>query len=241
MGFAPFQGVARERHHAVLGWLSALSPAMLPFAALGLLAPVSLWFLVAPLLALTALAAYGASVAAAVEPRRSEPRRWRFKALVGLLHVVQPIVRTWGRLRETPADALPARRPPWMGDRAIWLAELRRNLGGRHCRVRPAAPHRPWDLTVSVGPLLSCRMTTAVTWGWSPHHRASWRPRAFAWPVLAAVGPAALVAPLAAAALLAAAGVVAAVEALALRRIVRHALAVTTRGAVVAWEPVDAA
>jgi hypothetical protein len=229
MGFAPFQGVTHDRHHAVLGWLSALSPVMVPLAALGLLAPFSLWFLAAPLIALAGLTAFGASIAAAVEPARTEPRRRRFKALVGVLHVVQPIVRTWGRLRGKAAEALPERRSVWMGDRAVWLAELNRYLGGRHCRVRPARPDEPWDFTVSVGPLVAARLATGVAWGWNPLARTSYRPRRIAWAVVpVTMIAAALVSlPLAvfAAPCLAA---IAILEGLLVTRVVRDALATTT-------------
>jgi glycosyltransferase involved in cell wall biosynthesis len=231
MGFAPFQGVTRDRHHAVLGWLSALSPVMVPLAALGLLAPFSLWFLAAPLIALAGLTAFGASIAAAVEPARTEPRRRRFKALVGLLHVVQPMVRTWGRLRGTPAEPLPERRRAWMGDRALWLAELKRNLGARHCRVRAARPDQAWDLVVSVGPLLACRLTTAVTWGWTPHSGLSWRLRWSGLPVIAVLAATAVFDLRAAALLLVFSGILAIVETVGLRVIVGGAVAATTNGA----------
>ena len=90
---------------------------------------------------------------------------WRLRSLVA---------RMWGRLRGHP---LPPRAPadqPWTGRREDWLRALQRELSSRWCAVRAGPPGDTWDLQVGAGPLLRCRLRTAVRWEWDPVVRRSW-------------------------------------------------------------------
>jgi hypothetical protein len=50
----------------------------------------------------------------------------------------------------------------------MWLLELARELARGWGAVRLSSPSDSWDLSVSVGPLMSYRITTAVVWNWQP-------------------------------------------------------------------------
>src|SRR5262249_42643448 len=135
------------------------------------------WFLVAPLLALAWVVAYATAIAVGVRPGPNEEHPVALRSLVAALHVAQPFLRTWGRLRASPADPLPPRDSDWLGDRAAWLDELRRALADAGRSVVPGGPHDAWDLAVSAGPFVRCRLTTAVAWSWTPLQRTTWRLR----------------------------------------------------------------
>jgi hypothetical protein len=230
MGLAPFQAVARRRLENALGTFSSLLPLAAPLVLLGALAPLSLWILAAPALALALVVGYAAAIAAAVRPRGND-RPIRLRLLVGALHVVQPFARTWGRLRGQVRTPIPRPKLSWQGDRRDWLTMLTRELAS-HCRVRVGGQHDRWDLAVSVGPFVSCRVTTAV-WQWTPAYGITWRPRAglfiaifppavlfglgFSWPALGMT-------------LLS--GLVGTCETVIVRRRVRRALSATTETAM---------
>jgi hypothetical protein len=94
--------------------------------------------------------------------------------------------------------------------------------------VRHGGPHDRWDLEVSVGPLLRCRLNTAVRWEWDPVTRRSWSASAVGV-VAMLVGVLLLaVSPSAAAVVLGSLGAVAALEAVVLRRWTGQAVARTT-------------
>jgi O-antigen biosynthesis protein len=98
-GSAAYQSVYRGGGHT----LDILHQAGIPVAAV-LVATLPLGFL-ATALALPGLAglifvaALAIADAARVEPPRRMRRRGRFRGLVALLHIVQPLARIWGRLR----------------------------------------------------------------------------------------------------------------------------------------------
>ena len=176
MGTAPFQTELRDRAAPVVMWGSALAPllAALALAALpvSVLVPAAL-FLPPAVLSLLLGYAVATALAADVDPREESP--WRLRALVGVLHVVQPLVRAWGRVRGRP---LPAREVPaasWSGSREQWLRALHHELSSHWCVVRSGSPHGSWDLEVRVGPVLRCRLNTAVLWEWDPVARTGWR------------------------------------------------------------------
>ncbi len=236
LGTASYQGIEARRGETALVWLGALLPLAAPLAlAAGLLA------LVAPpagaalgaLLAAVVLA-YAAGVFASTRPTRHEPHPVRYRLLVAVLHVVQPFVRTWGRLVTRPLGRI--YQPPgwgWTGDRAAWLRALEHRIreAGGHARI--AGPTDPWDLEVVVGPLVEVRIVTAVTWSWVPHHRVRLRPRPGGWLALAGAALAGLVvSPVVGGALGVVAAIVAGTEMVVLRRRVGGVLADTTSGAV---------
>lgn len=170
LGGAPYQSVAARPGEAFFGWYAALLPLAVPVGMLGLLLALVVPTLLAlPALAVLVIAAYAATVLATATPPRGESQRWRWRALVAFLHVAQPFVRIWGRLREPGLDPLP--RPPspaWSGDRLRWLLDLERTLTSRGLSARFAGPSSSWDLAASVGLLLEARITTAVRWSWTP-------------------------------------------------------------------------
>ena len=191
LGLAPYQGVVKRRSETVRDWASALLPLAAPIAAAGIaLSFLNLWWLILTALALSSVLAYGAGIALATTPARSEPEPTRFRALVAWLHVSQPFVRAWGRLRNKAADPLPSDPPHWTGDRILWLQGLDRHLSEQRCVVVTASPTEPWDLEARVGPMIRLRVTAAVLWGWTPVTKLSHRPRPVwtALVVLAAIG-----------------------------------------------------
>lgn len=173
LGGAPFQPVVRHRATTLSGWVGALLPLTVPLALLALvLAPFAPVSLAVATGAVAVVGGYAAAVFAAArpDPGQRAPLAWR--ALVAFLHVVQPLVRAWGRLRGPGLPPLPPPcAPEWSGDRLAWLRVLARELSGRSCTVRFPAPGESWDMQVSVGPLLAARLWTAVQWGWTPRVR----------------------------------------------------------------------
>jgi O-antigen biosynthesis protein len=177
MGLAPFQPTSRRRGALAIARVSSLIPIASLAALLGLLAPLSIWMLAAPALVVGLLVTYAAVIACTVMPPRSQAHPVRYRLLVAALHLVQPLARTWGRLRGRPCDPLPDAGPTlWSGDRTEWLSRLRRELATAQCRVRAGGPHDAWDLHVSAGLLMSCRVTTAIAWNWVPMARTALRP-----------------------------------------------------------------
>ena len=170
-GSALFQPVVGRPAEQIVSRLGAYVPLAAALAVLGLLASLSLWWLAAPALTIVLLMAYGATVAFAVRPDRGEPHPLRFRLFVGLLHLLQPLARAWGRLCGARADSLSEAPPHWLGDRLAWIETLGRELSDQGCTVKASEAHDRWDLDVTVGPLMRCRLTTAVVWNWQPLYR----------------------------------------------------------------------
>jgi glycosyltransferase involved in cell wall biosynthesis len=178
LGLAPFQRVSRWRAQAAMQFGAALMPLLLPVAIFGLiLGFVSGWALLIPALAVAAVASYAGLAAAAIRPHHQEPHPYRLRLLAGTMHAIQPFVRAWGRLTTRPLPALERNTHPWTADRVRWLLDLKRELARRSCAVRLSSPSDSLDLSVSVGPLMSCRITTAVVWNWQPMWRGLILPR----------------------------------------------------------------
>lgn len=229
MGQAPFQGVVRRRSEYVLGWAQALVPAVATFGVAAALGAVA-W---PPLLGGSAIAAafvvaFALAVAVATRPAETESHPVVHRALVGALHVIQPIVRAWARIRSRAGGAQPPEPLPWTGDRLRWLLELRRQLVARRCAIWWGSPTTSWDFEASIGPFIYYRVTTAVVWGWVPQYasRLTARPALFG---AALVGGLLLTfLPAVGAAVLSTTVVVAAIEALALGRILDKSVAATS-------------
>lgn len=237
-GTAPFQPAISNRARAsgdlVVVTLPLVVAAGLAAAPFALLAPAAglvtlctaLWF-----------AGVGVATAASVRPARDEPHPGRLRALAGLLTVLQPVVRTWGRLTGPPSGLAPAPRPAWSGDRAQWLHELQVDLRRQGRRVAPAADGQFWDLEVTDRGPVSARLTTAVAWSWEPRAKVRYRLRP-AWAAglaatVVAVAASAAVAPLLAAAGAGAAAIAVLASGVRTHVAVREALRRTTAGAVV--------
>jgi glycosyltransferase involved in cell wall biosynthesis len=232
-GSAPYQRVVDRPADTAMQVGGAVLPLSAPVALAGGVASVwEPWALTVPALMLALVTAYAVLAAVAIRPGRAEPSPARVRCLAGVLHAVQPFVRTWGRLRGRPLPQRVTPRQPWTGDRPAWLVSLQRELARGWRRVTPGGPTDGWDLAVTAGPCARYSITTAVVWGWEPVWRgrllprrryvaalaaASLLPLAGGWLVLVPVG------------MLAAA----AAEATVLRRTVGRVVRLTVAGAAV--------
>jgi glycosyltransferase involved in cell wall biosynthesis len=236
MGTAPFQTELRDRATPAVMWASAMVP-LLVLAALVAL-PVAVVLpaaLAVPAAVLLLLVGYAVCVAAATRTTREGPT-WRLRALVGMLHVLQPLARTWGRLRGKPLPPRALTAQSWSGSREKWLQSLHQDLSAHWCAVRKGLPHGSWDIEIGVGPMLRCRLNAAVVWAWNPVTRRTWALSRTGALGLAASAGALLFLPrwgaAVAAALLVALLLCAVVEAVLLTRLTSRAVARTTSGAV---------
>jgi hypothetical protein len=176
-------------------------------------------------------ALFAAAVAVSLDVDRNERSPVRFRLLVAVLHLVQPVARTWGRL-STPEPAVEPRPCGWTGDRIAWLRALVRESRSHRLSVRQGGATEGCDLHWTVGPFVEARVNTAVVWNWVPRFTVSYRLRATVAVLLVGVGVLAVLAPLAAlvAATLAFAAVT--VEGVRLRRRVSSALDRSIAGAI---------
>jgi glycosyltransferase involved in cell wall biosynthesis len=180
LGLAPYQGVVKRRSETVRDWTAALLPLAAPVAAAGIaLSLLNLWWLLLTAVALGAVLGYGAGIALAAQPERSEPEPLKFSLLVAWLHVAQPFVRAWGRVRNKALEPASPGTQAWAGDRLGWLRSLERELTGRGCSVTVGRATDPWDIEAGVGPLMRVRLATAVLWGWTPVARLRLHPRPY--------------------------------------------------------------
>lgn len=228
MGTAPFQPILRRRSEAALNSLSAYLPLLFPLALLGVLAPLSTWWLAAPLLDAGLAAAYMVAVAVAVSPGREEPRPLAFRLLVAFLHLAQPLTRAWGRLHGPSVETPAPRSWTWAGERMAWLLDVELELARRGCQVLRNTETDAWDIVARIGPFVRSRVTTAVVWRWTPVFRQALRARG--WLLLPLATALALLLTGAlwwGVALLVATGAWTATEAVWLRRTVRAALEYT--------------
>ncbi|OJF11351.1 glycosyltransferase [Couchioplanes caeruleus] len=229
-GTAPYQPVARRRAEAAAQYGGVLLPLTLPPVVAGLLImPVSSWALPVVATAVVAVLGYALLVATTLAVPDGEPRPVALRLLVAALHVLQPFVRLWGRLRGRPLSGPPPQGSTWSGDRLTWLRLLEDDLRARRCAVRRSSPFSTWDVAATVGPFLTARIVTAVLWRWQPAHRVRWSLRLTLPLLLAVLSVLAVVDLAVAAAGAGAAGVALGCEALLLGRRVRAGLAHTTR------------
>jgi glycosyltransferase involved in cell wall biosynthesis len=225
LGSAPFQPVTGRPNQALLDWASAMAPlvaaAMVVAVAAGVVfAPF--WALAAGLAGLLVLYATAAGWAAPLD--RREPHPAKVRALIGALHLMQPLARMWGRLRGSPARSASPGPPAWTGERLAWLESFEHQCSALRCTVRPGGPVDPWDLEISRGPLLRCRFSAAVVWQWTPLHRARLAPRPAAVAAFALAAMGAWVGPPILLALPCAIAAAAVTEATVLRSSVRRAV-----------------
>ncbi len=190
-GAAPFQPVTSRTAEIAGAWASALLPLAGPVAIVGLaLGLISLRWLVLPALLVALAFSYAGAIAISAPVDHHDPQPWRVRALVGALHVLQPLARAWGRITGPRRDRrLELRSEEWIADRSAWLRDLGLTLEKLRCAVRPGGPDSAWDLWASSGLVVSARITTAVVWQRDPLYSVSYRPRPFFAVVLAvAVG-----------------------------------------------------
>lgn len=230
-GEAPFQTTRRRSSEIALSWITALLPLLAIPALVGL--GIGPWhpsgFVVAGAI-LGALVGVAVLVALASRPPRNEPRPIAFRIMVGLLHVAQPIIRAWGRVRGPRlAPTNGNGKHAWAGNRSIWIRDLRRELSGKGFRVRFGSAGAEWDLETT-GFLTAVRVRCAVAWGWIPVHRLASYTRLPLYLVIGAALALAAFDPISGALAFAALIGVAVVETWHLRRAVHRAVQVTTGG-----------
>jgi glycosyltransferase involved in cell wall biosynthesis len=232
MGTAPYQTVTARPAHTVSMWGNVVVPfaivAALVLGAVGLVWPPTL---VASAVVAAGLLAFAATVAASTPLHPREPRPGRLRVLVGALHLLQPVARTWGRLRTPvrPIDRTSA--TAWTGDREGWLRELVGDLRRRRVTVTAGAPSESWDIACAVGPFVRAKVTTAVAWGWTPRFRISYRPTRLTLALAAVLVATAFVGPAWFPAVAVTIGAVALLDALVLRRRLTSSLATSVTGA----------
>lgn len=153
---------------------------LLPGLALAgvFLAWMSAWWLLLTGAALVGLLGTAGLAAVHARPPADVGDRTRFRALVGLLHVIQPLARTSGRLQADPARRGTEAPPAWLGRRAGLAQQMSAVLRSRGCMARYGTDPEAGDLIVRVGPLLSAGVVTAVTGdGRPPRVRVAYRGR----------------------------------------------------------------
>jgi glycosyltransferase involved in cell wall biosynthesis len=185
-GTAPFQSIARRPAEQVSALMTAILPLILPVAGIGLaLSAFSRIWLTVPAVMAAIAAAHAVLAALGLRIDRLETRPLRMRMLVGVLHVAQPFMRWWGRLRSKPADRTSHGEVPWDGDRAGWLQSLQTALKSHGCSVRVGETRHTWDLGAKVGlGLVEARLTTAVAWKWEPRYRVRYVGRVPTWALL---------------------------------------------------------
>ena len=181
LGVEPFQPTHRRRGEEALATLLALLPMLLAVGALTVACGLvtSTVALVAAGLALVGVPVATVGLTAFVETRPPSAVRGkiRYRSLVAVLHLLQPCVRAWGRLRTRP---LPVREPQatvWTGNRLTFIDDVARAAKLRRWQVRYGGATDPFDLVASRG-LTRARINLAVVWDWTPEWNARCRPRA---------------------------------------------------------------
>jgi glycosyltransferase involved in cell wall biosynthesis len=153
---------------AVLAALTALGASWRPLA---LAAPLLAVALAAPL-AQAALAA----ARARIDPRHDPVERRRIRALVFLLHLLQPLARLWGRVRHGltlwrrhaagPSGLPRPRRAVVWSERweppAERLRRVERRVREAGCHVRRGGDFDRWDLEARAGSFGSARLQAAT-------------------------------------------------------------------------------
>jgi O-antigen biosynthesis protein len=143
---------------------------------------ISLCFLALPLVVLTALAAGYAAHGVRVARRERLWPTWRFGPLIGLLHLLPPVARTWGRSRaERPSAFERSCSSSWplrsMGgglfvaegvdevSREAFLEGLRDRLLAAGLRPNAVSPWDDADVTCDSPLFWGARMVSYVAWG----------------------------------------------------------------------------
>jgi GT2 family glycosyltransferase len=195
-GSAPFQPVSIDRASVAVSWAIALLPLAAAAGAGGLVAAgvagvmgagaAATWLSAVPAVALGLMTLFVLAVASSADVDGDEPAPGRLRALIGILHVAQPLARTWGRVTtragsrlvvEEPKAAEVADAGAWTGHRHQALVDLERRLRSARLNVRHLDPSSSRDLAVATGPFTRVTVTLGVAWSWTPHVRTALRPR----------------------------------------------------------------
>ena len=179
-GTAPYQSVVHRRSEVARTWATALLPLLVMIGLVGAIAGSFWspgWWIAGA--SLVATVSYGVLVGIAAHPVRGEPHPIRYRALVALMHLSQPLVRTWGRVVTRRSRSVPQNggNGGWTGERDHWLIQLEQRLSADGCAIRIGGPNDDWDFEASRGLFVASRVTLAVLWGWTPVSRIRIRMR----------------------------------------------------------------
>jgi len=175
-GLAPYQTVERRRAEAAAATATAVVPLAVAAFVLGaVLVPLSTWWSLLAAGAMAAIGGFFAAIATGVRPpwRETQPRRYRLT--VAALHIVQPVARTWGRLR-TRSERLGSSDLSWSGERRRWLVSLSKAMAERGVRTVAGPDGRAWDIRCRWGPLAVAVVNVAVVWNHDARARVRVRP-----------------------------------------------------------------
>jgi len=195
-GDAPFQRLYGGQDH--------LGPFWAPYLILGLLlillpaALLSPYLLAVPAVGLAALASIYAWRGAGVARRERLRPAWRLGPLIGLLHLLQPVARAWGRLRARWPNTFPPNASPRTGSsswalrsvgaglfstegveevgRDALLEGLRDRLWGARLRTKAPSGWEEADLICDSALFWRSRMVSYEAWG-AFYLRLVFRPR----------------------------------------------------------------
>jgi len=190
-GSAPFQSL----YQPAAGWLAYLYQTPEWYALLGLLALLSAfapWLFLVPVgaLALRVIQVLQAGAGTQVDPRLPWLQRWKQRALIAVLHFLQPLARAWGRLRGGLGPFRLAGAPPGAGtvpahvavrphhglrcrltlafwgqagqEKDTFLKQLMERLQASRCVTNPNSGWEGWDLRVTQGLVAGAILLAAV-------------------------------------------------------------------------------
>lgn len=187
-GQAPYQTVQRRRSDAAAAVATALVPVAVLSLVLGaILAIVSPWWSMLGAGALALLGGFFVAISAGLRPPSTESQHLRYRLIVAALHIVQPLARTWGRLRTRRARISP-NDLTWPGDRRQWLSDLLKAMAERRVAPFPGPNGRGWDIRGRWGPLAVAYVNVAVVWSFDARARVRVRPTWGALALLVASG-----------------------------------------------------
>jgi GT2 family glycosyltransferase len=204
-GSAPFQSIYERAPNTILALPLMPEWYLIILVLLGLSALGFLWspMLVAwPLLVLAVGALVGQALTSASHAsypgNLSRPERLRRLGLTALLHLAQPVVRLWGRVKADPRSIGKAEvsgiRWPWARTRKVWtetwrepekrLESLERALQERGVFVLRGGHFDRWDLDARGGLLASVRLRMVV----EDHGAGNQLVRLRMWPKVVGLG-----------------------------------------------------
>lgn len=184
-GSASYQPAITHRARGFGDLVMVTIPLVAAFGVIGLLAGA----LFAPMLLVAGASLVWLAVVVAIAGMSApldhrEPSVARMRILIGVLTVLQPLARTWGRVQGRPLDGAGSRAPAWSGDRLTWITALEERLRALGVRVTPGGLGDFWDLEVTDRGPVSGRVVTAVAWAWEPRWAVRYRIRGRSVPVV---------------------------------------------------------
>ncbi len=185
-GEAPFQRLYGEQN------FSNPLPVLYLILGLCLLALFNPYLLALPAAILTALIAVYLQHGAKIARREKLRPAWRWGALIGLLHLLPPVARAWGRLRARNLPLPEGRGTSWplrRAGRGLFLTEGVEKVGRdafleglrdrlRDARLHPGPPSEWDEADITCNSALFWRVRMVSYEGWGVFYlRLSWRLR----------------------------------------------------------------